>query len=194
MSYNILTGSSFFSAMYPPGAIMAYVNATSSSDPSGWVICDGVARSINDTRYINVVSLGIGSSAGGNYTPPNLRGTFLRGATVATSPYVGPNVNAFQDQQIINHGHTVADHTHATISNASNYFAMRMTASNTIGGVDTTGAGEINAVNNLIKLNNNGNTANTSTVAITSSSSVSGVSGGVETRPYNYGVYWILKL
>ena len=194
MSYNILTGSSFLSAMYPPGAIMAYVNATSSSDPSGWVICDGVARSITDTRYINVVSLGIGSTAGLTlYTPPNLRGTFLRGATVATSPYVGPSVNAFQDQQIINHGHTVANHTHNTIDQSTTFYALRMTANNTIGGVDSS-AGEINCINNLMKLNQNGNTANTSTVSITSESTVSGVTGGTETRPYNYGVYWILKL
>ncbi len=189
MSYNILTGSSFLSAMYPPGAIMAYVNATSSSDPSGWVICDGVARSITDTRYINVVSLGIGSSAGGNYTPPNLRGTFLRGASANGATYVGPSVNAFQDQQIINHGHSVANHTHPAIDNANNYFALAVTNTNTIGSVDNT-TGEINLVNSFLVLKNSSTTG----TSITSTSSVSGVSGGVETRPYNYGVYWILKL
>jgi microcystin-dependent protein len=193
MSYNILTSSSYLSAMYPPGSITAYVNANSSADPSGWVICDGVARGIIDSRYINVVGLGIGSSAGGNYTPPNLRGSFLRGATAAGATYVGPSVKAFQDQQIINHGHTVSNHTHNTIDQSTNFYALRMTANNSIGAVDNS-ASEINCINNLMKLNNNGNTANTSTVAITSTSNVSGVSGGVETRPYNYGVYWILKL
>jgi hypothetical protein len=193
MSYNLLTGSSYLSAMYPPGAIMSYVNPTSSADPSGWVICDGVTRTNNsDSRYNNLASLGIGSGGSGtsNYTPPNLKGAFLRGAGAASdATYTGPSVNAFQDQQMINHGHNVGNHSHNPVSNATNYYGLRITNTNTIGSVDNT-AIELNLVNNYLTLT----LSNTSSTNISSTSTVSGAVGGAETIPYNYGTYWILKL
>jgi len=65
----------------PPGSIMSYLG---SSDPDGWVLCDGVARTDNsDSRYNKLNTLGIGSGGSGtsNYTPPDLRGKFLYSAT-----------------------------------------------------------------------------------------------------------------
>ena len=70
----------------PPGSIMAYFAGGdsangSSSDPDGWIICDGVPRTNgNDGRYNYLSALGIGSLNGYTYTPPDLRGAFLRGA------------------------------------------------------------------------------------------------------------------
>ena len=63
----------------PTGSVIAYLG---TSDPEGWVICDGVTRTNNgDGRYKNLNSLGIGSGGSGtsNYTPPNYKGSFLRG-------------------------------------------------------------------------------------------------------------------
>jgi len=61
----------------PPGSIISYLGTT---DPDGWIICNGTTRTDNsDSRYNTLFALGIGSGGSGtsNYTPPDLRGTFL---------------------------------------------------------------------------------------------------------------------
>jgi microcystin-dependent protein len=66
-------------AFYPVGSIISYLGTT---DPDGWVICDGVARADNaDGRYNRLYALGIGTGGSGtsNYTPPNLSGKYLYG-------------------------------------------------------------------------------------------------------------------
>jgi hypothetical protein len=189
MSYNILTGNQYLSAMHPPGALLSYVGS-STDDPAGWVICNGSLRSNSDNRYNNLIGLGIGSgTTGGTYTPPNLNAAFLRGTgTDSTGTYSGPSLKAFQQQQIINHGHSIADHTHNTYS-GNTYYAPIITNTNTIGSV-TTRFADLNLVNNYIELNS----TNTSSTDVTSNSTVTTATGGTETRPYNYGVCWILKL
>ena len=192
MSYNILTGDQYLSVMYPAGALMSYVGS-SINDPDGWVICDGDQRSNTDNRYNTLISLGIGSGTNGvSYTPPDLQGAFLRGTgTDSTSTYSGPSLKAFQQQQIINHGHLVGAHQHKSYS-GNTYYAPVITGKNTIGSVDTEN-GELNLVSNYLELNS----TNTSSTNVSSDSTVQNpVSGtsGTETRPYNYGVCWILKL
>jgi microcystin-dependent protein len=191
MSYNILTGNTYLSATAPTGSLSAYL---ASTDPVGWVICDGQPRGITDNRYFNVVSLGIGSTAGLTiYTPPNLRGSFLRGIGTATNTnYVGPSVMAFQQQQIINHGHAIGSHSHTSVDFGTTFYAFRINTagSNTANSVDSS-ANEPNIINNGFTLNSQ-NTGSGSLV--TTNSVAAGVAFGTETRPYNYGVNWILKL
>jgi microcystin-dependent protein len=188
MSYNILTGNTYLSATAPTGSLSAYL---ASTDPVGWVICDGQPRAIGDSRYINVVSLGIGSSAGGNYTPPNLRGSFLRGIGTVGN-YSGAVFKGFQEQQIVNHGHAIGGHTHTPLSFGNTFYAFRINTagSNTANSIDNT-ANEPNIINNGFTLNSQ-NTGSGSLV--TTNSVAAGVTFGTETRPYNYGVNWILKL
>lgn len=90
--------STQFSIAPPPGSIMAYLgggNATGSGDPAGWVIADGTVRTdAGDGRYNYIAStLGIGSRSGSNYTPPDLRGCFMRGAKRAATITPGSNSN-----------------------------------------------------------------------------------------------------
>lgn len=67
------------SAIPPVGSIMAYAGTT---DPDGWVICDGVPRTEMDGRYNELISLGIGTgTANINYIPPNLKNQFLKGSS-----------------------------------------------------------------------------------------------------------------
>ena len=64
----------------PIGAIAPYLG---TSDPGGWIICDGVQRTNGtDGRYNSLITMGIGSgTANVNYTPPNLTGKFLYGSS-----------------------------------------------------------------------------------------------------------------
>jgi hypothetical protein len=200
MSYKILNSNVFLSACPPSGSLAGYLGTAASGDPAGWVICDGSSRSNSDNRYNNLIGLGIGSgTTGGTYTPPNLKAAFLRGTgTNSTSTYSGPSLKAFQQQQIINHGHDIPSHYHNTITTTSTLnfkaLALNTSGSNTINDRDNT-----NNEPNLINLGINLRASSTGSGSLTSSNSVmdinySGVNTGSETRPYNYGVYWILKL
>jgi microcystin-dependent protein len=63
------------SAVPPVGSIMSYMG---TSDPDGWVICDGKPRDNNNSKYNSLVALSIGSQGSSSvYTPPNLQGLFL---------------------------------------------------------------------------------------------------------------------
>ena len=86
---------------YSSGSIVAYF---ASTDPAGWVICDGVQRTNADGRYNNLINLGIGTVASGNYTPPNLRAMFLRG-TGTNGSYTGPSIGTQQADAFISHSH-----------------------------------------------------------------------------------------
>jgi len=91
----------------PVGSIMRYLG---TNDPDGWIICNGTARTNNqDGRYNALNSLGIGSGGSGtsNYTPPDLLGKFLIGAS-STYPLktIGGNANITLD------GNTMPSHSH----------------------------------------------------------------------------------
>ena len=98
----------------PYGTVYAYFGNT---DPTGWVICDGQVRTNNsDGKYNNLFSMTIGSGGSGtsNYTPPDLRGSFLRGdgkGTAITAQTTGygsyaATLGTPQNDSIGNHVHT----------------------------------------------------------------------------------------
>ena len=192
MSYNLLTGTSYLPATPPAGTIAPYLGTAASGDPAGWVICDGSSRSNSDNRYNNLIGLGIGSgTTGGTYTPPNLKAAFLRGTgTNSTSTYSGPSLKAFQQQQIINHGHSFGNHNHISLSGNTSGYGLPTDGKNCARGWDAS-TNELNVKNNFLDLE----TATTSSVTLSAGSdSVRNVTRGSETQPYNYGVNWILKL
>jgi len=189
MSYNTLITSVYLPATAPTGSIAPYLY---SFEPEGWIFCDGVQRTNTDNRYNTLISLGIGSGTPGNsYTPPTLNAAFLRGTgTDSTSTYSGPSLKAFQEQQIIDHGHSFGNHAHTTVDSTTKSYGLAVTGKNTGRGFDAT-VNEYNIRNNWLKLND----ATTTSVQLTAETySVRNPTGGDETRPYNYGVNWILKL
>ena len=99
MSYFTVNGQN----LIPTGTVCSYLGTT---DPTGWVICDGTARTDNtDGKYNSLNSLGIGTGGGGtsNYTPPDFRGAFLRGSgsqTYNSVSYSGPNTRDFQQDAL----------------------------------------------------------------------------------------------
>lgn len=209
MSFLIATQNGTISASPPPGSIMAYLG---TSDPNGWVICDGVTRTNNsDYRYNNLNTLGIGSGGSGttNYTPPNFKGSFLRGIGTATinTAYSGPTSLAtnpsagngqYQDMGVLPHGHTVTDtgHKHNTITSGTTYYGLPYNANSTPGSLDNTGNEYNMIVSSGLNLNTAFTTTNTTGITVDTGSVNTTASYYVstESRPYNLGVNWILKL
>jgi microcystin-dependent protein len=89
----------------PIGSIIAYFG---SSDPPGWVICNGTVRTNgSDGRYSALLTMSIGSGTTGSYTPPDLRGMFLRGTGTygGSGIYIGPSLQTQQTDANKSHTH-----------------------------------------------------------------------------------------
>ena len=117
MSYTI----NFVSAIPSTGSIMSYLGTT---DPDGWILCDGVNRTSVDSRYSNLSTLlntiyGISTNTANSITPPNLTGKFLYGATTTTTGIGQTGGSATQILTLPTHSHTFSGTTTATNTNHS---------------------------------------------------------------------------
>lgn len=109
----------------PPMSIMAYFYNYNSSvpgegDPDGWVICDGLTRTVIDNRFAIVAPLlntimGVTSNTSNSITPPNLKSQFLYGSPT-TSASIGATGGASSVTLTVNempsHSHAVTDPGH----------------------------------------------------------------------------------
>lgn len=177
----------------PPGAIMATLITT---DPSGWVIADGIERPYF-TIYDGLISLTIGSKVGATYTPPNLKGAFLRGIGTTSFNSVTytaqTGIKTFQDNAIEQHSHPASQtpHNHTTNSetisgNTATKFGIGMiNGSNTeSSGTNGNDSGQMNVFN----------VYDFSFSMVTPAITVSASVAAVETAPFCYGVNWAIKL
>ena len=186
--YKNSTGTSNVSTSPPPGSIIAYLGTT---DPDGWVMCNGTARTDgSDGRYNNLINMNIGTGTSGNYTPPNYTGAFLRGSgsqTYNTITYSGPDVKTGQsdDYKLHNHGVTDGGHQH-TYGNIDEYLRRESLSLQSNGGPSKEYV-QTKAFNPSQYLFNQNTSYVSSNITVNSS-------GGSETRPFNYGVNWIIKL
>jgi microcystin-dependent protein len=200
MSYNI-NGADILTYMSPVGCVIAYTGVT---DPSNWLICDG--RAVNRISYKNLFStIDTKFGSGDNSTTfniPNYKGAFLRGTgTDPTSTYTGPSINTSQHMGIMQHNHDINDpeHTHTDSGHThrldvhynyddcdSNQHVIGNTWEDHWG-VDHpqmyTDSGKAN-----ISSNSTGITIKSNSVTSTTTSY-----GTTETRPYNYGINWIIR-
>jgi len=205
MAYNINSGNANISQTYPTGTIVAIVGSSAGTDPNGWVICDGILRTNNsDGKYNKLfeMTIGTGGSGTSNYTPPDLKGAFLRGTgTSNINPiYVGPSLKTFSPHRITLHSHRPGNHAHTVISDTgglSNVVALgaytgTATEASRVLGSGAAGATRMNVFSstgiNLLTQTTSSNAFHATT------SSVLNTAAGIELRPYNYGVNWILKL
>ena len=190
----------------PPGAIMATLITT---DPSGWVIADGSERQYF-TIYDGLISLAIGSKVGATYTPPNLKGAFLRGIgntsfnSVTYTAQTG--IKTFQDNAIEQHSHpasqTAHNHTTNSETNSGNTATKNgigmingsYTESSSVNGPES---GQINVFNvydfsfSMVTPNI---TVQNSTDGPSDNLSVYFDNNSAETAPFCYGVNWAIKL
>lgn len=175
----------------PIGSITAYTLAIS---PPGWLICDG--SEISRVTYASLFAV-IGTSFGtGNnsttFNLPNYQGAFLRG-TGTNGIYSGPALNTSQSHATQTHTHTASSvvtdpgHSH---NFTDNYFAEN------IGGGPNNLFGTSAGTDNDNTLRSIANTTNSASTGISVSTTIANSTTSVnanETRPYNFGVYWIIK-
>lgn len=195
--------SSYFSInntsiVTPSGSVIGFLGIT---DPSGWVIADGKLRS-NAGQYNTLLTLNIGTGSPGSsttstsYYPPNYLGSFLRGIgtnTSISSNYTGPTLNAYQLDQYKTHTHNVTDPGHGHGCSDPGHSHLMPHGNTNF----AEGSGHTTTTDNNGDANNN--YVNSSTTGITIKNAGTGISidasgTGNETRPFNYGVNWIIKL
>ena len=193
-----------FEEHMPPGCIMAYAASTS---PTGWLICNGAAVSRYDCwSLFAVIGTQFGAGDGVNtFNLPDYRGAFLRG-TGSTGVYVGPDLNESQDHATQTHNHlatsTVTDpqhsHTQTTINNDfdtggdsgyPNY--TKPSASHYDAGSDITWTNTINSSATGVTV---ATTVANSTTGTNSVTQENVITDDNETRPYNFGINWIIKI
>ena len=136
-----------------------------STAPSGWAICNGGSYDAALNPKWNVA---LGNPTIKNL--PNLNAFFLRGAGV-NNTHNGSTVRTQATDEIISHTHVVNETPH------SHTYSFPGSSSTTASGVAST-------------------RTNTTTLLNTSASSanVSIVQSGSETRPFCYGINYIIKL
>jgi microcystin-dependent protein len=175
----------------PIGSITAYTLAIS---PPGWLICDGTA--VSRVTYASLFAV-IGTTFGtGNNTTtfniPNYQGAFLRG-TGTNGSYSGPALNTSQTHATQTHTHTansvVTDlgHTHSQTSQNDDF-------NNTAGNIFSEGSNPSFArLDSGTRTWPNINSSSTGVSVATTIDNNTTFIDANETRPYNFGVYWIIK-
>jgi microcystin-dependent protein len=176
----------------PVGSIIAYIMPTS---PYGWLICDG--SEIDRSQFQSLFSV-IGTTFGqgdGIYTfnLPDYRGAFLRGSgNNGNVNHNGPSLNQSQNDSLGTHSHratstvneTEHSHTQTTLNDdfnnsggnyGGNYTKPSYPPSDSAGTITWT------------------NTINSTKTNLTVSTTIDTCGNSVETRPYNYGINWIIK-
>jgi len=184
----------------PAGSIIAYAGI---NDPDGYVICDGVQRTNgSDGRYNNLVSMGIGTgTANGNYTPPNLKGAFLRGTGTGTDANSAGNATILtaQSSAVQQHQHSVSDpgHTHdlnfRNRWNSSDLPGALFAASSNGGGEKFSLDVNNSFIGDAVRLDSAAG-AKSKTTGLTVTNVSGATANATETRPFNYSINWIMKL
>jgi microcystin-dependent protein len=195
VSGNVNTSSQFtinhVSIAPPIGSITAYTLATS---PPGWLICNGAQ--VSRVTYASLFAvIGVTFGPGDNSTTfnlPNYQGAFLRG-TGTTGSYSGPSLNASQAHATQTHTHSASSvvtdpgHAHSQTTVNDDY--------NSSGGSFPEGSNpsfaRYDSAGSVTWTNINSSFTGV-TVATTVGNSTTSVNAN-ETRPYNFGVTWIIK-
>jgi hypothetical protein len=166
---------------------MAYLG---TNDPSGWVIMDGSNRNNSTGIYNNLINANIGKGTiNGVYSPPNYKGAFLRGiGSGQSTSNSGPvNIDISQNEQtaLVTHNHAI------TINDPGHNHNARYKP-----GIDNSNFDSPDSYLSADKLFDTATTNSemvvSNTTGITATSNNTTVNQ--ETRPYNFGVNWILKL
>jgi microcystin-dependent protein len=177
----------------PTGSIIAFIGGNVNSAPPGWVKCEGQDLSPTSENAALIALVGIKA--------PDLRGLFLRGTgtnlEIGNTLYAGPPLKEYQDMATEVHRHSILKANVKTEKAGSHRHNIERLPQDNRGNVnssimsltDTSGSDEAWA------------TVNGGGLAISSAGdhehAVSGeteYTGGIETRPANFGVVYIIKL
>lgn len=174
----------------PVGTIIAYSGATA---PKGWLLCDGTEKKTDDyPRLSTALGSTWGTASANHFKLPDLRGRFLRGAGAGTTGLTGTNIpelgKTYGDQNKSHkHGVTVGDHSHnyddiyysESAGHASDHGVPTTPVNGNVGSGDSDG-------DNVGWIKSHPTHASKSTVTLANE-------GGVEARPYNAAVTYIIK-
>lgn len=115
-SIKLISGTNSYSVLAPPGSIMQFFDTT---DPDGWLICDGVTRTASDGRYAALAPilnriLGVGTNTSNSCTPPDLKSKFLYGSssTGSIGTISGSSTKTLVIGNLPAHSHGVTDPGH----------------------------------------------------------------------------------
>ena len=92
------------------GTIAPYVG---TSDPNGWIICDGITRTSTDNRYADLATLlnninNVTTNNSNSVTPPNLIDRFLLGANSTNKSTTGGRSSVTLNvNNLPSHNHTI---------------------------------------------------------------------------------------
>ena len=102
------------SIIYPSGTILSFLG---TSDPPGWLICDGNLRNSTITNEFATLATILNNSlspttqnTSSSVTPPNLQGLFLQGRSAATSSQSttgGASTVTLTSDNMPSHTHTI---------------------------------------------------------------------------------------
>jgi microcystin-dependent protein len=173
----------------PPGTIVPFAGPKNKI-PAGWLYCNGTSYATTGMYAKLYAAIGLAwGSDGGNFRVPDLRGYFLRGMADGTAldpdkasrtakysgGSTGDNVGSYQRDSIQSHTHTGSANS---AGNHSHTFGTR--------GFQTDGSPGADGSHDDDAHNTDAAGAHTHTLAIANT-------GGVETRPENAGVIFIIK-
>jgi len=208
----------------PSGSIIAY---TGSTDPKGWMICDGRTISIQDHDALYaVISTQFGGDGVYTFRLPDLRGSFLRGTgtNAAYTEYAGSSLNSIQTHATQVHHHQITDpsHNHGITDPSHNHGITDPSHNHTQNGGGSTkeGVGSNIGTSNVADegtytttSSTTGITINTASTGITVNNHATGITindvistdtrvagnppvrlDNKETRPFNLGINWIIKM
>ena len=166
----------------PTGSIMPFIGTVA---PIGWVLCNGSTLPTDGTAKALIDM--VGNNA------PDLRGMFLRGAgTNSDTKYSnnkGAALKAIQSEDLKAHNHnaTVTDNGHS-----HGYGDIYLSEKDPNATITTPGN---RGSNGGVDTDNKGlEMPRTTDSSRTNISVTVGNTGGIETRPVNYGVNYIIKL
>ena len=187
----------------PTGSIMAYVGSIQygsfGQDPNGWMVCDGRQLPPNGIykALFDMIgyTFGYGDTfpdpSGGTYQKyllPDYRGAFLRGSGDNTQNqqystgynYYGPIMNHYQDSSVEAHGHVYTD-AYLSISNGGSTQSDIAYANGT-GTAVSIQRGQFSGVRTDSTNPNQPRNPDQDHFTVN------------ETRPYCWGINWIIKL
>lgn len=164
----------------PTGTIMAFIGTTA---PEGWLLCNGASFTDNAANAKLRELLG-------SFNTPNLTARYLRG-TGTSEGRGGLGLKEFQYDEFRPHNHginlnttTTGNHSHVTYFSNDDY--------NLSGGTQTNGTGK--DTNNYNTQNLPTNTAGDHQHEVIGNTADTGNATANETRPYSYGVNYIIKI
>jgi microcystin-dependent protein len=177
----------------PTGSIIAFIGGNVNSAPPGWVKCEGQDLSPTSENAALIALVGIKA--------PDLRGLFLRGTgtnlEIGNTLYAGPPLKEYQDMATEVHRHSILKANVKTEKAGSHRHNIEKLPQDNQGNVNSSmmSLKESSGSNEAWATVNGGDSAISS--AGDHEHAVSGeteYTGGIETRPANFGVVYIIKL